>query len=90
MARPLTRRFAAAVAARLTRYATGPHTETREAAAVRAACEQAGLPMHLYGRDYNLAEAGKLDVVLRLAGRRLGVDTEFDTVGDVIDWLESP
>lgn len=89
MPRSLIRRMARALAAWLSDFADGPHSDTAEARAVRQAFDDAGLPSSQYSRAFDLSRAGKLDTVMKLAAARLGVDSEFSTVGDVIDWLES-
>ena len=54
----------------------------------RAFCE-VGLNKDDFHEDFDLLKAGKLLAVMHLAGRRLNIDPELNTVGDVIKWLKS-
>ncbi len=55
--------------------------------AVRMAYLQVGLPAEQFSPSFDLLRAGKLADVLHLAGTRLGVDTELNTVEDVVNYL---
>ncbi len=57
--------------------------------AVKQAFADVGLPLEQYGTTYDLVHAGKLTDVYHTAARKLNIDPELNTVGDVIKWLKS-